>query len=619
MNIPDTEMPLQDKGKLEVMMAPLTSRMPRFIRGLLGKILNVEELDYLYRHISSQSNPQKAPETLLELLGISYEISSEDLKRLPKTGPLIVTANHPFGIIEGLVLASVLRSVRRDVKILANSILEPVEELRDLFIYVDAFGGLDAAHRNYRPVREAIRWLEGGRVLAAFPAGEVAHVQFNRASVTDPKWKDTVARLARKIGIPVLPVYFCGTNSLVFHILGLMHPRVRTALLAREMLNKRNRILEVRTGRVISLKRLRDFGTDREATEYLRKRTYLLSHRFHAGLPPSGGKNTKNQKKYCKVPTDPASDPEDLEAEIMKLERTNFLIERGGMLLAYADACEIPLTLYEIGRLRECTFRSVGEGSGKEIDLDVFDRQYQHLFLWDLQKKRIAGAYRLGRTDRILARSGFNGLYVNTLFRLGRSFFTKLGPALELGRSFIRLENQRDSRSLPMLWAGIARFVARHPQYRYLYGPVSISGDYRPISRELIAWYLRLNHPEEALKFKINPMTPPSFNRFKTRAARNYCKSVRDLDELSDLISDIEPDSKGVPVLLRHYIRLGAKTLAFNLDPEFGNCLDALVIIDLAHLNPAILERMMGKTASENFRRHHHVPDGKAPGFLCRN
>jgi putative hemolysin len=584
---------------------PIQEKMPAILKGIMGKLINASELGKLYQQSCALPEVQPFWDCLLRSLGVSYKVSHEDIMRIPKDGPLVVVANHPFGAIEGLVLGSFLRSVRTDVKILSNSILQPISELQDLFFYVDPFGGKDAVRRNYPPLRSAFRWLENGGVLAAFPAGEVAHIQFNCAAITDPIWKDTIARLARRLGAPVLPVFFCGVNSLLFQMLGLLHSKIRTMLLAREMLNKRDHMLEVRIGKLISPKRLKEFATDGAATQYLRDKTYLLGYREKSESVASPELQASCGTAGSFAPIAPAGDPEDLEAEILDLGSENILIERDDSIVLQAHAWEIPKLLHEIGRQREIAFRAVGEGSGKAIDVDSFDEHYEHIFIWDKQNKYVVGAYRIGRTDHLLRKSGVDGLYVNSLFRLHRSLFRRLGPALELGRAFIRQENQRDNRSLQLLWMGIARFVARHPKYRYLYGLVSISGSYSPISRQLIARFLQDNHAKSVGPFKIRPMNPPPFRHHASRIVRFYCNGIDSMDALSDLISDIEPDSKVVPVLLRHYIRLGAKVLAFNVDADFSDCLDALILVDFARVNAKILQRLMGKPASDYFLLWH--------------
>jgi putative hemolysin len=581
-------------------------RLSPMAKAMLRKLINTDKLQRLYQQMRSQTMPGNVCDSLLRGLGISYRVSEADLSRIPRRGPVIVVANHPFGAIEGLVLGSILRSVRPDVKILANSMLQSVSEFQNLFIWVDPFGGKDATHRNIQPLREAIRWLERGGVLAAFPAGEVAHFQYNQRTITDPSWKVTITRIARRLGLPILTVYFCGVNSPTFQMLGLLHPGLRTALLIREMLNKRNHSLDVRIGRPIAPTRLKNFVSDTEATEFIRTKTYLLGQR----PATMGGSEERTDNAIVRASIASADDPQILEEEIAHLPKEQILCEQGDSVVMHAAAWQIPRTLREIGRQREMAFRAVGEATGKSIDLDEYDEYYVHLFLWDRQKRAIAGAYRIGHTARILSELGVRGLYACSLFSLSGSFFKRLGPALELGRAFVRRENQCDNRTLPLLWSGIVRYVSKYPECRHLYGLVSISNDYLPISRQLITWFLRTNHSEPERSLAPRHKKAPAFDLPNGRTARAACSNIRSIDDLSDIISDVEHDSKGIPVLLRHYIRLGAKVLAFNVDPNFGSCLDALVLVDLARVNTKILDRLMGKPASVNFRRWHsfHVP-----------
>lgn len=596
-----------ESNLFDELQRPLREKMPLFLKIFMDRVINTDEIHNLCRQIQLQTMPGHFCDRLLRCLGISYRVSDNDLARIPAIGPLLVVANHPFGVVEGLVLASLLRSVRPDVKILANSILRPISELESQFIWVDPFGGEDATHRNIQPLRDAVRWLERGGLLAAFPAGEVAYYQYGRKAVTDPTWKDTITRIARKLGLPVLTVYFGGRNSRAFQVLGMLHPRIRTALLFQEMLKKRNQTLDVLIGKPVSPARLRDFVSPAVATEFLRMKTYLLGQRngTSASIKDVDAQTTIPDSAVLQ-PIAPAEDVELLESEIKSLGEDFILCRLGSLCVLHAGSARIPRVLREIGRQREIAFRAVAEGTGREIDLDCYDQQYQHIFLWDQQSRRIVGAYRVGHTDRILSESGIKGLYVNSLFPLSRSFFKRIGPALELGRAFVRQENQCDGRSLPLLWSGIARYIAKQPKYRYLYGPVSISSNYQPISRQLIAWFLLNKHASRERLGTVSRLKSPSFSIPDKRAARKCCESVQSLEDLSDLISDIEPDSKGVPVLLQHYVRLGAKVLAYNIDPQFCNCLDALVLVDLAGVNVRLLERLMGKAESVNFLRFHN-------------
>ncbi len=595
---------------IEEIQKPFQKRLFPIPKAILGRLINTDEIDRLCRHIQSQPISGDFCHRLLQWLNVSYNVSDQDLARIPVSGPLAVVANHPFGVVEGLVLASVLRSVRPDIKILANSLLRPITALQNLFIYVDPFGGKDAAMSNAAPLRNAIRWLESGGVLATFPAGEVAHFRFDQAAIADPDWKHTLIRLARKMGLPVLNIHFSGSNSLLFQVMGLLHSGVRTALLAREMLNKRNCCIQVRIGSLTTPARLRHFKSDEDATAFLRTKTCLLRHRPANTFCNADATESSRREARKYAPIVPSDAPDILEAEIEDLGWDHILHTQGDMIVVYAGAWQIPRTLREIGRQREIAFRDVGEGTGNELDLDFYDDHYRHLFIWDKKAKGICGAYRIGHTNHIISRFGIDGLYAPSLFRISRSFFHKLGPALELGRAFVRPENQCDNRSLPLLWAGIVRYMARHPECRYLYGPVSISSNYQPVSMQLMARFLRARHPGRSGIFTRFHLMPPFQGAQVGRDAQTACGHIQSLDDLSDLIAEMEPDSKGVPALLRHYMRLGAKVLAFNIDQNFGNCLDALILVDRAGVNSRLIGRLLGKNVPDAL---HSIGAWKTP------
>lgn len=283
-------------------------------------------------------------------------------------------------------------------------------------------------------------------------------------------------------------------------------------------------------------------------------------------------------------------------AEIEKLAQDCFLAEQGDLSAYLATANEIPEILREIGRLREISFRAVGEGTGEEIDLDRFDDHYLHLFLWDHTNEQIAGAYRLAPTDQVIAERGPEGLYCSTLFEFEIPFLQHLNPALELGRSFVAPDYQKSLAPLLALWKGIATFVSRHPRYHRLFGPVSISQDYAPISQDLIVRFLRENRWNRELGPLVHPLNPfPGNPEISPR--------LESIDQVSARIAESEPDGKGIPVLLRQYLKLNATLLEFNLDPAFSNCLDALILVDLHDAPAPVLSRYMGKAAYAKFEK----------------
>ena len=528
---------------------------------------------------------------------------------------MVVVANHPFGGLEGLVLARLLRQARPDARIMANTLLSRLPELRDLFVFVDPFGGASATAGNIGPLKECLRLLESGGVLGVFPSGAVSHprLEHGRLTVADPAWSPTVARLIRRTGATVVPVHFSGQNSRLFQVLGLAHPLLRTALLPREFVNKRGRTVDVRIGRPIPFERLeRLCGCEAEAdacvTRYLRLRTTLLrdrSGRTRRRTPLLPPKNPHRRQEALIAPVA----AELLADEIAALPQEAVLLRNGEFAVIEARAGAIPLALREIGRLRELTFRKVGEGTGKACDCDEHDRHYSHLFLWNTERHEIAGAYRIGRTDELLASLGRKGLYTNSLFVLKPGFFERLGPALEMGRSFVRPEYQKSYAPLLLLWKGLARMVVREPRYRMLFGPVSITSSYQKASRRLMASYFE-GQATSPLARLVRPRTPLRGQGWLARAARTL---VTDLDDLLALIDDIEADDKGIPVLLRQYLKLGGKLLAFNVDRDFADALDGLIVVDLLEAEPRQLERYMGKDGLAAFTAHHRAPDRPLP------
>ncbi len=431
------------------------------------KLLMLDRLDEAYSAARHSTGGGEFFASLLDRLDIHYECSDDELRRIPAEGPVVLVCNHPFGLAEAPVIFSLLTRIRKDVRILANSLLAEVRDVREHLIPVDPFGGKDAAKSNAKPMRDAIQWLRSGGLLVVFPAGEVSSFQLPNFQISDPAWNDSIARVVRLTAATVLPVYFHGANSFGFHVAGLFHPRLRTALLPRELLNKRGQTLHVSIGAPSSAPQRPDFP-HREFLVHLRRRTDLLQSRVE--------------------PIAPAGDRDQIRREINSLTP---LLSSGDYHVFIAEAASIPNTLQEIGRLREAAFRPAGEGTGRARDLDSFDRYYRHLIVWNQQRSEIAGAYRIGLADEILKKFGPRGLYTSTLFKFDRSFLDSLGPGLELGRSFVTPDYQKDYLPLLLLWKGILRFVAQNPRYRMLFGAVSISNDYRSISRAMIVEYFR--------------------------------------------------------------------------------------------------------------------------------
>ena len=331
--------------------------------------------------------------------------------------------------------------------------------------------------------------------------------------------------------------------------------------------------------------------------------------RMLAGLVP--GRCPGEADIAYPMPIAPAIPRALLKAEIECLPAEQRLVASGNFTVQYARAAQIPWCLQEIGRLRELTFRAAGEGTNKASDVDLFDAYYLHLFLWDSQAEMIVGAYRMGLADEILARYGKRGLYTQSLFKYGPRLLETLNPAIELGRSFVRGEYQRSYSPLVLLWRGIGRFVLRSPQYAVLFGPVSISNSYAPVSRRLMVEYLRTNNSETELARHVKPRHPFRAQRSTAWDEVEFA-SLKDIEQLSRVIARIEHDNKGVPILLKQYLKLGGRLLGFNADDQFSDALDGLIMVDLRASEPRVLARYMGEEGAVAFLAHQ----GTEPEFL---
>jgi putative hemolysin len=556
----------------------------------LAAITGLNKLSVLYDSMPRTSD-EPFFETIRRSLGLAVDVSAEDLAKIPASGPVVVVANHPFGAAEGIVLARILGTARADVRLLANHLLGRIPELRDDLILVDPFHP-GTATENVRGIRHAVAHLRRGGMLATFPSGTVSHLQLDRFSIADPQWNPHIARLIRRTNATVLPVYFPGANGPLFQLAGLVHPALRTALLPHALLDRRHTRIAMRIGRPIPFARLAHIDSDSELIEHLRRRTYVLADRGSAVA------ETKVPARREQATIAPAVSPETLAREVASLPRESVLASSGELDVILAPASRIPRVLQEIGRLREVTFRAAGEGSGKALDLDAHDAFYLHLFLWNRETNELAGAYRLGLVDDIVPRYGVSGLYTASLFRYSPMFFKHLGAnAVEMGRSWVRPEYQKSYAPLLLLWKGIATFAARDPKHCVLFGPASISNEYNPRSRAMLAKYLMSDVAAAELVPHVKSRTP-----FR---GPKHLDVPNDFDEMQELLQEIENGQRAVPVLLRQYLNVGGRVAGLNVDRDFADVLDALIVVDLRTTPDKALTRYMGAEALRAFRAFH--------------
>ncbi len=571
--------------------------------GLGGRFSPLDRARNLYRNAQPLDEGFRL-ENLLAEMRIDLRVSPVDQARIPARGPVVVVANHPYGVLDDALLTGLLRRVRSDVKVLTNYLLADVPGLHRDCIFVDPFDTNRSAELNRKAARDSLEWLQKGGMLAIFPAGEVSQWQLPPVKIAAPEWNDTAVRLIRRTGAMALPTFFCGYTSFGFQLLGMIHPKLRTALLVQEFRKQEGRTIEVRVGSPVSADAIACLSDNRQAIDYLRWRTYLLARRSTSQVSwPSVMRSHFISKIH--EPVAAQIEPARLKQEIAELPAGRCLAENADFAVYLGRATELPNLLLEVGRLREVTFRGVGEGTGKARDLDSFDDYYFHILLWNKSKQELVGAYRAGNTAEIIASHGIEGLYTSTLFRFDTRLFEKIGPAFELVRSFVRPEYQRQYAPLLLLWKGIARFVAMHPEIPVLFGAVSISNDYNRASREMIFRFFESQMENDELAGYIVPRRKFRPTLMWNWDCRAMCRSLRDLEQLSEPIADVESDGKGLPILLKQYARIGGKLLGFNVDRKFCDVLDGLVLVDLRQTDPAVLERYMGKVAAVEFRRMH--------------
>jgi putative hemolysin len=587
--------------------AMVSHPVPRKVFSVIGspieKLLAFDRINAMYLDLVGGTDDRDFLTRSMELLGLRYDLPQEELERIPKEGSLVLVANHPFGVVEGMILADLVRKVRPDVKIMANQLLGLLPQTQNYLIGVDPFGTRGSKMTNRAPIRQALDWARSGHALGIFPAGEVAHLNLKKRAVLDPAWSPAVGKFIQRTEAAVVPVFFSGANGALFHLAGLVHPRMRTLLLPKEMINKGNRVIRVRVGSPIPPSELQETEDPTELMRLLRQRTYLL------GLG-NGNLPKRRRLKIALTPMEPIAAPlpqEHLATEVANLPAERVLIESGDFQVLFAPAKEMPLALLEIGRLREETFRAVGEGTGKSVDLDKFDESYWHLVLWHRTNQEVVGAYRVCRTDEQLIRYGLDGFYTRTLFDYDEEMIRKLGPALELGRSFVRVEYQRAYAPLMLLWKGIAQILIREPRYKVFLGPVSISSQYPPAAQRLIVDFLERNHGAAGLSDRVLPRNPARLAKSRAVDLNDLAARSSDLDDVSRLIADMDSALGGVPILVRQYVKLGGRLLGANVDPDFSNVLDVLLTVDLERTEPKVMERFMGKVEAQRFMAIHGI------------
>lgn len=575
---------------------PYTTALNKAVVKMAQSLLGINKINDLYGKVSDKQGVEFA-QAILDQLGVALQSNGERLQQIPAKGPFVVVANHPHGALDGLLLIVLIARIRPDVKFLGNFLLSRIEPLNQFFLAVDPFNS--KSKRNIPGIRKAMNHLKGGAPLVVFPAGEVSTFQRGFKKVEDKEWSPSVMKLIRQMNVPVLPVYIEGRNSLKFHFFGKIHPVFRTIRLPLELINKEGQTVAVVVGSPVSSRRIQEMSNVKAMSDFLRANVYCLKMTLtedaEAGRLKKGESDTgelksarkskreaKRQAQHIREIPNVAQpvDKELLAKELQAIEPTRMLTQIGGMCLFCASVDEIPLTIKEIARLRELTFRTVGEGTLQESDSDKYDAYYKHLFIWDRENQAVAGAYRVGFGDTLFEARGFDGFYTYTLFEFSRHMTDILRQTIELGRSFIVPQYQRKTQALLLLWRGILQLLLENPSYRYLMGPVSMSGGYTIAAKWLLIDYIRGHYWNRELAGYVIPRNGIA-TLGRSAVDPGLIKGISSMEDIDKLIRDVEPSGLGMPVLMKKYLELGGKVIGFNVDPLFNDALDALLVLDI--------------------------------------
>ena len=547
-----------------------TNRLRRYFSKVMMNVLGFNQLNDSYAATEAYLGNDVTAHYLFQH-NIKYVVDETNLKNIPKKESCIFICNHPTGMLDGIVLIDLISRIRPDVKFLGNFLLGRMKVLEQFFIEVDPFDAKSS--QNIKGIKAALQHVKNGNCLAIFPAGEVSTVHGFR--IQDKKWPASMMKFLRKANVPIIPMFMSGTNSPAFHIFGFIHPIFRTVQLVRQFNKKKNTTVKVAIGAPILPLRVASLN-DKEYADFVRMNVDLLRKTFNKKTA------APNATHIVIAPIAQSQNKELIVNEINQLKTTRALFEQGPFTVFFAYPQDLSFVMEEIGRLREITFREVGEGTNKDLDIDNYDKYYNQLFIWDNEQETIVGAYRLGMGADIITKYGRKGFYTDSIFQLGKPLNPILHKTIELGRSFVIKPYQGNSIALMLLWKGILQVLIQNEEYRYLFGPVSISNDYSNISKTLIERYIKKHHFDYYHSKFVSPIHPISNEKF--RFVKSYLKDVNSLDLLDKLIIDLENKQRGLPVLVKRYLQLGAKVLAFNIDEDFNDCLDGLILLDLQNV-----------------------------------
>ena len=541
------------------------------VAGLAYGYLRLGKINRLFDGAADYQGREFA-DHLLENMNISIDVAPEQLENVPKEGGFIMVSNHPFGAIEGVMLLSAIAKVRPDFKVMANFILSHIPNLKECFFAVNPFEKNTEWKSSVGGIKGSIQHIAGGNGLGIFPAGEVSRYH-GHDYPEDLPWSTSIARIIKNAGVPVIPVFWQGRNSKWFYAVDKIHPMLGTARLTKDLINKHDQCIKLQIGKPILPAEVEAYEDPKDLAAYLRSRSYALEANISTAAVAE-----KKETKLEEI--DAPSDLSLMLKELDAIREKSFLYSASDYDCYLADYEDIPNLMHEIARLREETFRAIGEGTGKRLDQDEFDLHFKHLILWDNVKQKIAGCYRLGIGSEIIPKFGIKGFYVSSLVNINEAFSERLSHTIELGRSFVSLDYQKEVLPLVLLLRGLSDVVVRYPDINHFIGPVSISSWYPKFYMSMIVKYVTEKHPvSEELAHMATPMTPFHDDFLKVDADVLMKNNMDSIDKFDKFMFRISNGEYRLPTLFKKYLKLNAKFLCFNVDPDFNDTLDSLLFL----------------------------------------
>jgi putative hemolysin len=561
-----------------------------FVGWIILRILRISAINKIYDNNKNKSDLDFL-NGILDDCKIKFEIPEEDLKRIPKEGPFITISNHPLGGIDGVLLLKLVTEKRADYKIVANFLLHRVAPLKPYVMPVNPFETRKDAKSSVAGIKSALLHLREGKPLGIFPAGEVSTHKDGKLNVDKP-WEEGAIKLIKKANVPIIPIYFHAKNSRLFYFLSKFSDTLRTAKLPSEVIQQRGRVIKVRIGKPISVKDQDTFKALPDFYKFIRRKTYMLANPFEKSNRLITSPKIKIKKATKKISSQRNSDL--FLAEVDALRETNSrLLKSKNYEVFFASAKDIPNLIHEIGRLREITFRAIGEGTNKELDLDKFDNYYHHLLLWDAVAEKLVGAYRMGLGKEIYKKYGIKGFYVQSLFRIEPELHQMMDNTIEMGRAFIIAEYQQKPMPLFLLWKGIVHVTLRYPKYKYLMGGVSISNQFSDFSKSLMIEFMKSHYYDPYIAQYIRPKKEYKVKLKDGDKDFVFDASKADMQKFDKIIDEIEPGILRIPVLIKKYVKQNARLVAFNVDPKFNNAIDGLMYIKVADIPESTVKPVM--------------------------